>query len=150
MLRQSFNLINVLNTLPVTPAQPIAGPWGRGALGPPGKHLRQRGSSDSASARFGVPPLSRWLSVRISYWQEGVRSKQRRPTGEECVRERRRSECVTVGTEWETPAEGARGNFTGVYHCALSRRRDRFRAQHAEAGWKVDCGRTYWLKRPIH
>lgn len=111
----------------MTPAQPIAGPIGAGELGPSWQTTEAEGllRFSSCQIRRSPPALTttRWLSVRISYWQEGVRSKQRRPTGEEsvCVRERR-SECVTVRTEWETPAEGARGNFTGVYHCALSRR----------------------------
>lgn len=80
--RQSFNSEYVFLRDPplLTPAHPIAGP--------PRGCLRQGGggggSADSPPARFwcGPPhPLSssRRLSARISYWQEGVRSKQRRP-----------------------------------------------------------------------
>jgi len=73
---------------PMTPSQPIGGPWRRGPLGPTGKHLIE-GLLRLSSGRIGVPLPTRWLSVRISYWREGVRSKQKRPTGEECVREKR-------------------------------------------------------------
>lgn len=82
-------------------------PLGAGGPPPPASIWGRRGSSGSASARFGypVPPPD---DCQCAFPIGRRESKPRRPIGEECVWERERSgsECVIEGTEWETPAEG--------------------------------------------
>lgn len=133
--------ICVLKTLPVTPAQPIARTPGC---------LRQRGSSDSAPARFCVPPLPPPDDCQCAFpigkkeWEVN-RGERRSKRGSEGA-------SAWVRTEWETRAKEARGNFTrGIL--AAHRRPEEIALERSVLEsvkkWSVD-ERTSWNARFTH
>lgn len=86
---------------------------------PPANIWGRRGSSGSASARFGypVPPPD---DCQCAFPIGRRESKPRRPIGEECVWEREKREWVCYrGNRVRDSSGGARGNFTEVItaHC---------------------------------
>lgn len=115
------------------------GPWGR---------LRQRGSSDSAPARFGVPPLPPPDDCQCAFpiGKKGVRSKRRRPTGHERGRERR-SECVGENRVGDSSKGGERQLHRGSSLRIVDQRRSLWSAACSSRFLKkVDRGRAYRLK----
>lgn len=129
------------------------GPWGR---------LRQRGSSDSAPARFGVPPLPPPDDCQCAFpiGKKGVRSKRRRPTGQERGRERR-SECVGENRVGDSSKGGERQLHRGSSLRIVDQRRSLWSAACSSrfkkkkwtvdelTGWKthdslMDCQRAQW------
>lgn len=102
----------------------LRGVWGRGA-------------PRLSSCQILCTPLTttRWLSVRISYWQEGVRSKQRRATEQERERaSQRASERVSENRVGDSSKGGKRQLHPGGLRCASSSGGDRVGARRARVG----------------
>lgn len=105
---------------PLSQSQPLR-VWGGGHAPrpPPWQASEEEGLLWLSFCQIWLPTTTtRWLSVRISIWQEGERSKPRRPIGEE--HERAKREWVRYrGNRVRDSSGGASGNFTEVItaHC---------------------------------